>query len=57
VNFHGEQQRNGTHESTSDPDARLAPKSNRHESRLAYCGNVLIENQNGLVVDTEPVAV
>lgn len=25
----------------------------RHESRLAYCGNVLIENRNGLVVDTE----
>ena len=23
-----------------------------HESKLAYCGNVLIENRNGLVVDT-----
>ena len=53
VNFHGEQRRNDTHESTTDPDARLARKSNSHESRLAYCGNVLIENRNGLVVDTE----
>ena len=53
VNFHGEQRRNDTHESSTDPDARLARKSNSHESRLAYCGNVLIENRNGLVVDTE----
>ena len=35
------------------PDARLARKSGGHESKLAYCGNVLIENRNGLVVDTE----
>lgn len=26
-----------------------------HESKLAYCGNVIIENRNGLVVDTELV--
>jgi len=31
----------------------LARKSGGHESKLAYCGNVLIENRNGLVVDTE----
>jgi transposase len=53
VNFHGEQRRNDTHESTTDPDARLARKSNNHESKQAYCGNVMIENRNGLVVDTE----
>ena len=53
VNFHGEQRRNDTHESTTDPEARLARKSAGHESKLAYCGNVLIENRNGLVVDTE----
>jgi hypothetical protein len=35
--------------------ARLARKSGGHESKLAYCGNVLIENRNGLVVDTELV--
>ena len=56
VNFHGEQRRNDTHESTTDPEARLARKSAGHESKLAYCGNVLIENRNGLVVDTELVA-
>jgi transposase len=53
VNFHGEKRSNETHESTTDPDARLARKSGGHESKLAYCGNVMIENRNGLVVDTE----
>src|SRR5579862_6159322 len=53
VDFHGEKRSNETHESTTDPDARLARKSGGHESKLAYCGNVLIENRNGLVVDTE----
>src|SRR5437899_10657875 len=53
VNFHGETRSNDTHESTTDPDARLARKSGGHESRLAYCGNVMIENRHGLVVDTE----
>jgi hypothetical protein len=53
VDFHGEIRSNNTHESTTDPEARLARKSGGHESKLAYCGNVLIENRNGLVVDTE----
>ena len=53
VNFHGEERRNETHESKTDPEARLARKSGGHESKLAYCGNLLIENRNGLVVDTE----
>jgi hypothetical protein len=53
VNFHGEKRSNQTHESKTDPDARLARKSGGHESKLAYCGNVMIENRNGLVVDTE----
>ncbi len=55
VNFHGEIRRNDTHESKTDPDARLARKSGGHESKLAYCGNAMIENRNGLVVDTELV--
>jgi transposase len=53
VNFHGEKRSNATHESTTDADARLARKGGGHEAKLAYCGNVLIENRNGLVVDTE----
>jgi transposase len=53
VNFHGEKRRNDTHESTTDPDARLARKGGGQEAQLAFCGNVLMENRNGLVVDTE----
>ena len=53
MNFHGEKRSNETHESTTDLDARLARKSGRHEAKLAYCGNVMIENRHGLVVDTE----
>jgi transposase len=52
-NFRGEQRRNDTHESRTDPDARLARKSAGQESKLAYQANVLMENRNGLIVDTE----
>src|SRR5438270_6623313 len=43
VDFHGEKRSNETHESTTDADARLARKGGGRESKLAYCGNVLIE--------------
>jgi IS5 family transposase len=55
VDFHGEKRSNDTHESTTDGDARLARKSGGQEAKLSYCGNVVIENRNGLVVDTELV--
>jgi transposase len=51
--FHGEQRRNDTHFSRTDPDARLARKGKGKESKLAYQANVLMENRNGLIVDTE----
>jgi transposase len=57
VNFHGETRRNDTHESKTDAEARLARKSGGHEAKLAYCGNAMIENRNGLVVDTELLQV
>jgi transposase len=53
VNFHGEKRSNQTHESTTDPDALLARKGNGKEAKLSYCGNLAIENRNGLIVDTE----
>lgn len=51
VSFRGEKRSNETHESTTDPDARLARKSPGTGARLAYSGNVLMENRNGLCVD------
>src|SRR6202050_1560157 len=54
VDFRGEERRNDTHASTTDPEARLARKSGGHESKLTYCGNVLIENRNGRGGDPAP---
>jgi len=53
VDFHGEKRSNQTHESTTDPDALLARKGNGKEAKLSFNGNVLTENRNGLVVNTE----
>ena len=53
VNFHGETRRNETHQSTTDPEALLARKGSGKEAKLSYCGNVLMENRNGLVADVE----
>jgi IS5 family transposase len=51
VNFHGERRSNTTHQSTTDPDSRLFKKARGHEAKLAYLGEVLMENRHGLVVD------
>jgi transposase len=53
VNFHGEKRSNQTHESTTDADALLARKGNGKEAKLSYNGNLLTENRNGLIVNTE----
>jgi IS5 family transposase len=49
VNFHGEARRNDTHQSTTDPDARLARKGQGREAKLSYAGHVLLDNRHGLV--------
>lgn len=49
--FHGEQRRNDTHASTTDPEARLFRKSLAQGAQLCYAGHVLTENRHGLVVD------
>ena len=49
VNFHGEQRTNQTHESTTDPDARLYRKGLGKEAKLSYMGHVLMDNRHGLV--------
>ncbi len=52
VNFKKQKRSNDTHTSASDPDARLATKSNRGEAMPAYMGHVLMENRSRLAVDT-----
>ena len=51
VNFHGEKRSNETHESTTDPEAKLARKGNGKEAKLSYSAHALMENRNGLLVD------
>jgi hypothetical protein len=58
VDFHGEKRSNETHESKTDPDAKLARKGKGKgkgkgkEAKLSYNGNLLVENRNGLIVNT-----
>lgn len=56
VNFRGTSRRNDTHQSTTDPDARLAKKGPGREAKLSYAGHVLMENRHGFVVDARVTA-
>ena len=51
VNFHGETRKNDTHQSTTDPEARLYRKSQGREAKLAYLGHVVLDNRFGLVAN------
>jgi len=53
VNFHGEKRSNATHESTTDPESKLATKGKHQGSKLSYAAHALMENRNGLCVDIE----
>jgi transposase len=50
ANFRGEKRSNDTHESTSDPQARLYRKGDGQPAILCYMGHALMENRHGLVV-------
>ena len=50
VNWHGEKRSNQTHESKTDPEARLARKGAGQSSLLAHSLHVLMENRNGLIM-------
>jgi transposase len=64
INFRGEQRRNDTHQSTTDPESVLYRKASGKEARLCFGGHILMENRHGLCADftlhnpltqTEPV--
>jgi transposase len=52
VNFRGEKRSNDTHESETDPEARLYRKGGQ-ETLLSFLGHLMIENRNGLVVEAQ----
>jgi len=53
VDFHGQKRTHETHQSITDPDARLSRKGPGKEAKLSSMGHLLMENRNGLVSDAE----
>jgi transposase len=51
VNFRGQKRTNATHRSTTDPEARLARKSDGTPALLCHSGHALMENRHGLCLD------
>jgi transposase len=51
VDFKGEKRSNATHQSTTDPDAKLMRKGNGQPAKLSYGGHALMENRSGLCID------
>ena len=51
VNFRGERRSNATHQSSTDPEAKLARKGPGKEAKLCYSANALMENRNTILID------
>lgn len=49
--FKGTKRTNDTHESKTDPEAKLIRKGKGKEAKLAFMGQAFMENRNGLLVD------
>jgi transposase len=48
--FHGEKRSNQTHQSTTDPEAKLLRKGPGKEAKLCFTGHAVMENRTGLCV-------
>ncbi|CAN5813837.1 hypothetical protein BH23PSE1_BH23PSE1_18690 [soil metagenome] len=55
--FRGENRSDGTHASSTDPDARLFKNATGQAARLCFMGHAPMENRSGLVVDTRHTLV
>jgi transposase len=51
VDFKGEKRGNKTHESSTDPEAKLMKKGNGQPAKLTFGAHALMENRSGLLVD------
>lgn len=51
IDFRGEQRRNDTHHSTTDPESVLYRKARGKEARLCFGAHALMENRSGLCAD------
>jgi transposase len=53
ADFRGKKRSNETHESKTDPEARLMRKGKGKEAKLSYCLSALMENRNGLLTSID----
>lgn len=53
TDYRGQRRSNDTHQSRTDPEARLARKSNATAAKLSYAGHLLMEHRNALIIDAE----
>lgn len=53
ADWRGKKRSNGTHASTTDPEARLYRKSVNTAATLCFSGHLLMENRSALIVDAE----
>jgi len=51
VDFKGEKRSNKTHESSTDPEAKLMRKGNGQPAKLSFGAHALMENRSGLLID------
>jgi transposase len=53
LDYHGERRTNETHQSSTDPEARMARRSNSVAAKLSYAGHLLLEHRHALIADME----
>ena len=53
ADFRGKKRSNETHESKTDPEAKLMRKGKGKEAKLSYCLSALMENRNGLLTSID----
>lgn len=51
VDFHGQKRTNDTHQSRTDPEAKLYRKGRGQAAKLSHLGHTLAENRHGLIVN------
>ena len=49
--FRGEERRNDSHASSTDPEAKLLRKGPGKEAKLCFAGHALMDNRHGLITD------
>ena len=52
VNFRGQERKNDTHQSTTDPEAKMYRKGSGKEAKLSFMGHVLVDNRHSLIVES-----